>query len=70
MDRFEKMCMKLPVAFGWIEYLGETIFATFNYGATVKAKRPMLDIHYCATEAMNNRVLKTVQYDKNKFKTI
>lgn len=59
--------MRLPIAFDWVKYKGETVFAGVNWEATKKAKKPMMDIFYCATEALNNNVIKTVQWDKNKF---
>jgi hypothetical protein len=64
----EKSLMKLPIAFDWAEYKGETVFICVNYDATLKAKKPMVDIFYCATRALNHMVLKTVQWDKKKFK--
>lgn len=59
--------VKCPVAFEWWYYDGEQIFAGINYERSVKARKPMIDIHYCATTAMNGAVLKTVQYDKKRF---
>lgn len=60
--------MNLPVVSDWIYFKDELIFASINYQATEKARKPMLDIYYCATECLNHNVLKTVQYDKSKFK--
>jgi hypothetical protein len=62
-----EMLLRLPIAFDWVKYKGETVFAGVNWEATKKAKKPMMDIFYCATAALNNRVLYTVQWDKNKF---
>lgn len=64
----EKMLLNLPIVFDWVEFKGETVFAGINYEATKKAGRPMVDISYCATRALNNVVLFTTQWDKNKFK--
>ena len=64
----EKILMRLPIAFDWVDYKGETVFMGVNFEATVKARKPMVDIFYCATQALNNNVLETVQWDKNKFK--
>lgn len=66
-DRFDNMLLKLPVVFDWWNYNGERVFVGVNYEATKKAGKPMMDIHYCATKALNGIVQKTVQYDKNKF---
>jgi hypothetical protein len=57
-----------PVFFDWVNYKGEDVFAVLNYERSVKAGRPMIDISYCATRAMNNCVLKTVQYTEKYFK--
>lgn len=65
-----KMFLRLPFAFDWVYFKGEQVFASINYDRTVKARKPMIDISYCATQALNNIVLYTVQYDKNKFKTL
>lgn len=67
-DRFVRMAIRLPVVFDWVEYKGEVVFTGINYDATRKAGKPMMNIYYCATEACNDNVLKTVQWDKNKFK--
>lgn len=63
-----KMTEKLPFVFDWVEYKGEIVFASFNYEASVKARKPMMDISYCATRALNHMVLFTTQWDKTKFK--
>lgn len=67
-DPATKMLLKLPIVFDWIEFKGETVFMGINYEATQKAKKPMVDIFYCATQALNNNVLFTTQWDKSKFK--
>jgi hypothetical protein len=63
----EQKLLKLPLAFDWVEFKGEIVFAGVNYYETERVGRPMIDIFYCATEALNNNVLKTVQWDKSKF---
>jgi len=67
MNRYEKMLMNLPFSCDWVQFKGETCVATINYEATKKAGKPMLDVSYCMTKAMNNIVIKTVQWDKSKF---
>lgn len=59
-----------PVAFEWWYYDEVQIFAGINYERSVSAKKPMIDIHYCATKALNGVVLKTVQYDKKRFRRV
>ena len=64
----EQKLLKLPIVFDWAEFKGQVIFTGINYQETERVGRPMMDIFYCATQALNNNVLKTVQWDKNKFK--
>jgi hypothetical protein len=66
--KIKRMTEKLPIIFDWVEFKGETMFAGFNYEASEKAGKPMFDMFYCATRALNHCVLFTTQYDKNKFK--
>lgn len=67
-DRYTEMLVRLPIVSDWCEYKGEIYFTSPNYEATKKAGKPMLDLSYCATRALNNIVLKTVQWDKKKFR--
>lgn len=66
-EPMKKMLYKLPVIFDWVEFKGETVFAGVNYERSLKAHRPMMDIFYCATRALNHVVLFTTQWDKRKF---
>lgn len=66
-EETKRLFEKLPIVFDWVEYKGETVFAGINFDATMKANKPMMDIFYCATAALNHTVLKTVQWDKKKF---
>jgi len=66
----DKRLLKLPVVWDWYLYNGEQVFVGLNYEASKKANRAMMDIHYCATKALNGIVLKTVRFDKNKFKPL
>jgi hypothetical protein len=70
LKRIPKWMLKCPVAFEWWYYDDVKIFAGINYERSVSAKKPMIDIHYCATKALNGVVLKTVQYDKKRFKNL
>ncbi|OGX84127.1 hypothetical protein BEN47_16755 [Hymenobacter lapidarius] len=51
----------------WCKYKGITYVAQPNPEATMKAGKPMLDLSYCMTQAINQNVLRTVQYDRLKF---
>lgn len=64
----EEKLLRLPIVFDWVEYKGKTVFMGVNFEATEKAGKPMVDIFYCATQALNHNVLFTTQWDKNKFK--
>lgn len=66
-DNISKMFLRLPVVWDWYTYKGEVYFVGINRDATIKARKPMMDLHYCATKALNGIVEKTVQFDKNKF---
>lgn len=63
-----KSLSKLPISFDWVNYKGVNVVAQINFEATQKARKPMVDISYCLTKAFNGVVLKTVQWDKSKFK--
>ena len=62
-----KWIWKCPISANWLEYKGETYFGMLNYERSVAARRPMIDLSYCATRAFNGVVMKTVAYDRNKF---
>jgi hypothetical protein len=64
----DKIIDNLPIVFDWVNYKGEDVVASINIDRTKKAKRPMMDISYCMTQAFNNVHLKTVRFDKNKFR--
>jgi hypothetical protein len=57
--KIKRMTDKLPIIFDWVEFKGETMFAGFNYEASEKAGKPMFDMFYCATRALNHMVLFT-----------
>lgn len=58
---------KCHLVFDWCEYKGKVYFGSLNYERSITAKRPMIDLSYCATKALNCVILKTVAWDKNKF---
>ena len=66
-DKYEKMLIRLPIMADWVEFKGDTVVIMPNYEATKKANKPMVDVSYCMTRALNNSVLYTVQWDKSKF---
>lgn len=67
MDNAKNMLMRVPDLCDWVNYKGEDVVIMPNYEATKKARKPMVDVSYCMTKALNGSVLKTVQYDKSIF---
>lgn len=67
-DPVYKMTQRSGVSDGWILYKGTHVFAQINYERSKKANRPMYDISYCATKALNGIVLFCCQYNKKHFK--
>lgn len=63
----EKIIEELPFVFDWVKYKGKDVVAQINIEASKKAGKPMFDISFCMTRAMNQVILKTVQFDKSKF---
>lgn len=62
-----KMLSRIP-DLDWVNYRGEDVVIQWNYEATRKARKPMVDISRCMTAAFNQNILKTVQWDKKHFK--
>ena len=67
-ENHERMLMRLPFCLDWVNYKGDDVVAQWNLEATIKANKPMVDISYCMTKALNQVILETVQWDKSKFK--
>jgi hypothetical protein len=67
-NEFPEWYKNISVLPDWIDYKGETYFAMVNFEESEKVNIPMIDLCYCATAGLiNNRVLKTVRYNKIKF---
>lgn len=67
MGNLPKYLTIVPFVQEWIEYKGEVYFASLNIEQSVKSKRLMYDLHYCITKMLNNVVIKTVAYHKDKM---
>lgn len=67
-DKVSRIYAKLPFVIDWCEYKGETVVAQFNYQESIRVGRPMMDLSYCMTKALNMVIDKTVKWDKTKFK--
>lgn len=64
MPEFIKSC---PVVFDWYKHKGEVCFASLNYEKSIETGKAWIDIHYCATRALNGVVEKTVIYRERDF---
>lgn len=56
-----------PLVYDWCEYKGEVYFGALDVQRSIKSKRAMIDLSWCATMAQNNNVMKTVQWNNSKF---
>lgn len=59
---------RLPIILDWCYYKDEIYVAQINLEATKKAHKPMMDLSHCMTRAINQIILKTVQWDSTKFR--
>lgn len=57
-----------PLVSGWCRYNGRIYYADLNYEESKKVNKPVFDLAYCATKAMNGIYLLQRQWDKNKFR--
>ncbi len=66
-----KFIMDCPIAAHWVDYNGQRKFAMLNYDESIKRGKAMIDLCYCATAGLiNNRVERTVTYQKKRFKVL
>ncbi len=56
-----------PLVFGWCRYNGRVYFADLNWEESEKRQKPVFDLAYCATKALNGIYLIQRGWDKNKF---
>lgn len=54
----------------WVEYKGEKLVAVLNYEESEKRQKPILDLSYCMTTALNDcmYIYKNVLWNPKKFK--
>lgn len=54
----------------WVEYKGEKLVACLNWEESVKRQKPVLDLSYCMTTALNDcmYIYKNVLWNPKKFK--
>lgn len=58
---------EFPIYPTWMKYKGEIYVSQLNFERTEQAGKPIFDLSYCMTKAINQCIMKTVQYDKGKF---
>lgn len=51
----------------WVNYKGEDCVACVNYEKSIACGRPIIDISYCMTKAMNNNVMFSVNFNTDHF---
>lgn len=56
-----------PLVAGWCRYNGRIFFADLNYEESDKAQKPIFDLAYCATKALNGIYLLRREWDSKKF---
>lgn len=52
----------------WTKYKGIECVADVDYHKSLKAHRPIINIHYCMTEALNGIIIDTVNFVPDNFK--
>ncbi len=52
----------------WVKYRGETCVADLDYEKSIRAHRPIINIHYCMTKALNGVIEQTVNFKPEYFK--
>jgi len=59
-----------PLVYDWCNYNGKIYFASLNYEESEIANKPIFDLAYCATKAMNGIYIMRRQWNPKKFKKI
>ncbi len=71
---FDRVLAKIPKnlfdvpMMDWMVYEGDHYVVSLNLEKSLKCHRPIVDIHHCMTKALNNCVLKSVNYKPELFK--
>ncbi len=69
-DPMVKMALAFPLHMEWVEYDGDTWVSQFNWEESEHTGKPMVDLSICMTRAVNQCIVLTVPYEKEKFKKI
>jgi len=51
----------------WVQYKGVEVVADVDYEKSIRAHRPIINIHYCMTEAFNGCILESVNFKPELF---
>ena len=57
-----------PLISGWCRYNGRIFYADLNWEESEKAEKPIFDLAYCATKALNNIYLLQREWHPKKFR--
>jgi hypothetical protein len=57
-----------PLVSGWCRYNGRIFYADLNWEESQKAEKPIFDLAYCATKALNNIYLLQREWHPKKFR--
>jgi hypothetical protein len=60
--------IECPLVSGWCRYNGRVFYADINFQESEKIGKPVFDLAYCATQALNGIYLMTREWDKKKFR--
>jgi hypothetical protein len=52
----------------WVRYKGQVCVADLDYDKSIRAHRPIINIHYCMTKAHNGVIERTVNFNPGDFK--
>lgn len=64
IDELPKWMDGCPLVFDWCKYNGEVYFASLNYAESDKMGKPVFDLAYCATRALNGLFIKQRVWSK------
>jgi hypothetical protein len=53
------------IVYDWCKYRGEIYFAVLNWEESDKRNKPVIDLAYCATKAMNGIFIMQRVWNKN-----
>lgn len=56
-----------PLVYDWCKFDGQIYFADLNFQESEKIGKPVFDLAFCATRAMNHIYLKREVWDPERF---